>query len=274
MTMKWMVKYRRAVLLTILLLVGLFGMGQFKSRYEWAALKQLPSAPAYEIYFWAFQALFIAVAVYIVLSWGYGKWLAYQQLKQEHAKAELTLLRKQLDPHFFFNTLNNLYGLSVEGSQRAPEMILQLSDMMRYTLYEAAAEWVPLQKELEYLRKYIALHELRYHKSVDIDLQVDLGKEEAKIAPLLLIVLLENAFKHGVEHLVDHAFLRVDLQACKQQLTFSVENNFDPSEERGTAGIGLKNLRKRLDLLYPAKHHLEIQQKKDIFFAQLKLKLV
>ena len=124
-------------------------------------------------------------------------------------------------------------------------MILQLSDMMRYTLYEAAAEWVPLKQELEYLRKYIALHELRYHKSVAIDMQVDLGQEDAKIAPLLLIVLLENAFKHGVEHLLNHAYLKVGLQTQGHELTFTVENNFDPAEHQGTIGIGLKNLRKR-----------------------------
>ncbi|MBX2871860.1 MAG: histidine kinase [Saprospiraceae bacterium] len=271
--MKWILRYRRSILLAALLIVSVIGMGQSKSRYEWAMLKMLPSAYAYEIYFWGFQALFIAITAYIVLSWAYRKWLAYQQLKQEHAKAELALLRSQLDPHFFFNTLNNLYGLSVEGSKQAPQMILQLSDMMRYTLYEGTAEWVPLHRELEYLRKYIALHELRYHKSVDIDVQVDLGEEETKIAPLLLIVLLENAFKHGVEHLVNHAFLRVNLQAHQQALTFTVENNFDPSEKKGARGIGLQNLRKRLELLYPAKHHLEIQQQKDIFFAQLKLKL-
>lgn len=269
--MKWIIKHRRSLILGFLLVGSLIGMADFKSRYEWAIIEKSPSAIAFDIYFRGARLLFIATVTYIILTWLYGKWAAYQQLKQEHARAELALLRSQLDPHFFFNTLNNLYGLSVEGSKQAPKMILQLSAMMRYTLYEGTADWVPLQKELDYLQQYIALHKLRYHKQVDINVQVDMGKEEYKIAPLLLIVLLENAFKHGVDRMLNNAYLRVGLKADKQCLTYTVENNFDPTIEPKQGGIGLQNLKKRLALLYPTKHQLELREDTSTFYAQLKL---
>lgn len=248
-------------------------MAEFRSRWEWAALHEQANAQALELYFWAAVALFVGTFAYLVIEWLYRKWLAYQQLKHEYAQAKLALLRSQLDPHFFFNTLNNLYGLSVEGSKQTPGVILKLADMMRYTLYEGSAERVPLHRELAYLRQYIALHQLRYQKEVKIDLEVDVGEHQYEIPPLLLIVLLENAFKHGVERMLDRAFLRIDLAVNQKELVYTVENNFDPDEDVRTSGIGLSNLRKRLDLLYPATHQLNIQKQEDIFFAQLKLKL-
>ncbi len=271
--MKIWSRYGRAFSLTFLLLLSVIGMAEFRSRWEWAALHEHANAQALELYFWAAVALFVGTFIYLVVEWLYRKWLAYQRLKHEYAQAKLALLRSQLDPHFFFNTLNNLYGLSVEGSEQTPGVILQLADMMRYTLYEGSAERVPLKRELEYLQQYIALHQLRYQKEVEIDMEVNIEENEHEIPPLLLIVLLENAFKHGVESMLNRAFLRVGVAVNHKELVYTVENNFDPDEDPKTNGIGLSNLRKRLDLLYPAKHQLEIQKSKDIFFAQLKLRL-
>lgn len=271
--MKIWSQYGRTISIVLLLLLAVIGMAEFRSRWEWAALHQHANAKALELYFWAAVTLFVGTFVYLVVEWLYRKWLAYQQLKHEYAQAKLALLRSQLDPHFFFNTLNNLYGLSVEGAKETPGVILQLADMMRYTLYEGAAERVPLKRELEYLRQYIALHQLRYQKEVEIDMNVEVGEQEYEIPPLLLIVLLENAFKHGVERMLDRAFLHIGVAVHQKELVYTVENNFDPAEDKKASGIGLSNLRKRLDLLYPAKHQLEIEKKEDIFFAQLKLKL-
>ena len=141
--------------------------------------------------------LIIPLPVFAAL-WGYEQWRWLSTLKADKAKAELTLLKNQINPHFFFNTLNNLYGLAVEKSEQAPAMILKLSEMMRYTIYEGKADYVALEDEVKYLQDYIQLHQIRYRKEADITVQTDL-QHPHKIAPLMLIVPLENAFKHGLK---------------------------------------------------------------------------
>ena len=176
-----------------------------------------------------------------------------KSLKAEKMEIELALLKSQINPHFFFNTLNNLYGLAVEKSDKAPEMILKLSDMMRYTIYEGKEKSVFLKDEISYLENFIELHKIRFQKKVDIkfDKQVD---DTIEIAPLLLIILLENAFKHGVESMTEDAYIHINLKTDAKKLFFSVENNFDPQKESGTKGIGLENLKQRLELIYPKQY--------------------
>ncbi|MEO0572598.1 MAG: histidine kinase, partial [Bacteroidota bacterium] len=142
-------------------------------------------------------------------------WLISVKLNQTHA--ELQLLKSQVNPHFFFNTLNNLYGLVVEKSEQAPEMVLKLSDMMRYTIYEGKEDVVSLTDEIQYLKNYIELHKIRHQKSVDIRFEHDV-QSDLKVAPLLFIILLENAFKHGVEGLTENAFIRLELVTAQKQL--------------------------------------------------------
>lgn len=201
--------------------------------------------------------------------WIYEQWRWLRILKEDKAKAELTLLKNQINPHFFFNTLNNLYGLAVEKSDQAPAMILKLSDIMRYSIYEGKADYVPLENEVNYLEDYIELNKIRYHKQVDIDFHKDLQYAH-KIAPLLLIIPLENAFKHGVESLTVNAFIELKIRTTPSTIFFQVRNNFE-AKGQNHEGIGLTNLKKRLALLYPNQHQLEITKTADIYTVSLEI---
>ncbi|GAB5551404.1 MAG: hypothetical protein Sapg2KO_09950 [Saprospiraceae bacterium] len=205
--------------------------------------------------------------------WLYEQWRWLKTLQADKGKAELALLKSQINPHFFFNTLNNLYGLVVEQSEQAPEVVLKLSDMMRYTIYEGKEDLVSLREEVRYLENYIELHKMRYQKKVDIqfihEVQVDL-----KVAPLLFIVLLENAFKHGVEKMREQAFIHLRMQVQNKQVFFTIENSFEESESNHKPGIGLENLKKRLDYLYPNRHELVIEEKGSRYKIQLNLELI
>jgi len=204
--------------------------------------------------------------------WGYEQWRWLKTLQADKAKAELSLLKSQINPHFFFNTLNNLYGLVVEKSEQAPDVILKLSDMMRYTIYEGKEEVVLLKDEIRYLENYIELHKIRYQKKVEILFTHDV-EEGLKVAPLLFIILLENAFKHGVEKMRKHAFIHLQMQSQGKQLFFTIENNFDELDSNHPPGIGLDNLKQRLAYLYPNQHELIIEKKEAIYKAQLNLEL-
>ncbi|MEM8891261.1 MAG: sensor histidine kinase [Bacteroidota bacterium] len=204
--------------------------------------------------------------------WGYEQWRGLRTLQIDKGKAELALLKSQINPHFFFNTLNNLYGLVVEKSDEAPGVVLKLSEMMRYTIYNGREEFVSLDDEVTYLENYIDLHKIRYQKKVSIDFQKEIAGEY-KVAPLLFIILLENAFKHGVEGMTDAAYVRLHLSAKDHQLNFVIENNFEEQTSKGPGGIGLENLRKRLDHIYPRRHELRIEQQFPLYKVNLSIQL-
>ena len=216
-----------------------------------------------------FIIFFIPIPILIIV-WIFEQWRWIQNLKSEKSQAELSLLRLQINPHFFFNTLNNLYALTIKQSEKAPEVILKLSDMMRYTIYEGEKEWVTLHDEIEYLENYIELHKIRYKKSVDIQFEKDIDTN-LQIAPLLFIILLENAFKHGIETLTENAYIHMHLKEDEAYIYFEIENNFDPKEMSNSTGIGLKNLQKRLSLLYPKKHTLVIDKTINTYKTTLKI---
>ena len=216
-----------------------------------------------------FVLFFIPIPILFIV-WVFEQWKWVQNLKAEKAKTELSLLRMQINPHFFFNTLNNLYALTIKNSKQAPEVILKLSDMMRYTIYEGEKELVTLNDEIDYLNNYIELHKIRYKKSVDIIFTQDIDTS-LQIAPLLFIILLENAFKHGIQTLAENAYIHMSLKENKEQICFEIENNFDPKEEAKSNGIGLKNLKKRLSLLYPQKHDLIVEKTKNTYKTTLKI---
>lgn len=216
-----------------------------------------------------FFAFFLPIPI-LFFVWVFEQWKWLQNLKAEKAKTELSLLRTQINPHFFFNTLNNLYALTVKNSSQAPEVILKLSDMMRYTIYEGEKETVKLSDEIDYLNNYIELHKIRYKKTVDIRFKHDIDTSLA-IAPLLYIILLENAIKHGIETLTEQAYIHINLFEDNDFIYFEIENNFDPKEIEESNGIGLQNLKKRLDLLYNDHHILEINQTENTYKTTLKL---
>jgi len=204
--------------------------------------------------------------------WVYEQWRWLKNLQADKGKAELALLKSQINPHFFFNTLNNLYGLVVEKSEQAPEVVLKLSDMMRYTIYEGKEDVVLLKDEISYLENYIELHKIRYQKNVEILFTHDV-QEGVEVAPLLFIILLENAFKHGVEKIRENAFIHLRMKSQGKQLFFTIENNFDKSVPNHISGIGLENLKKRLDYLYPDKYELTVEKKEAVYKVQLNLEL-
>ncbi|CAM1354230.1 sensor histidine kinase [Tenacibaculum insulae] len=195
------------------------------------------------------------------------------RLKNEKTKTELMHLKSQVNPHFFFNMLNNLYGLVGKDAKKAQELILKLSDMMRYSIYDGEKDTVLLSEELTYLKNYIALHKMRYHKAIDVQFNMDIKDNDYEISPLLFIILLENAFKHGVENLREHAFIRINLEAHNNIINFEIENNFEVNKENQEVGIGLKNLKRRLELVYPKNHNLTISKTNNIYNAKLNITL-
>ncbi|MFV9550862.1 sensor histidine kinase [Algibacter sp. PT7-4] len=212
---------------------------------------------------------FIPIPVLFML-WIFEQWKWVQKLKADKSEAELSLLRSQINPHFFFNTLNNLYALSIKKSDAAPEVILKLSDMMRYTIYEGEKEQVALQDEITYLNNYIQLHKIRYKKSVDIRFNHNIDTC-LTVAPLLFIILLENAFKHGVETLSENAYIHINLYDDKNHICFDIENNFDEKEIASSKGIGLENLKRRLSLLYKNQHDFTVEKSANTYKATLKI---
>ncbi|GAB3823171.1 sensor histidine kinase [Hymenobacter jeollabukensis] len=184
-----------------------------------------------------------------------------EQLEKQAAEAELHYLKFQINPHFLFNTLNNIHTLVYKQAPAAPEAVMQLASLMRYMLYESNAATVPLAREMDYLRDYANLQQLRYKNNPVVDLQITGETEACPIAPLLFIHLLENAYKHSPARLQPgDVKVRVALQA--DTLTFSVQNPIAPKPANpleGPGGIGLPNVRKRLALLYPEQHTLTIQ---------------
>lgn len=199
--------------------------------------------------------------------------------RQQEQEAELKLLKAQLNPHFLFNTLNNLYGLSLIKSDELPRLMLKLSDLLRYSLYETKETLVPLVKEISYLENYISLEKIRLEDKTNIKFIKTGDLSSVKIAPMLLIIFVENAFKHVGSDLNGQGKVAIAIHAANKQITFSCENSIEnPNDneenlEKGSSGIGLENAKKRLKLLYPEKHQLKICRLESSFSVQLTLDL-
>ena len=194
------------------------------------------------------------------------------ELEKLNTKLELNFLKSQINPHFLFNTLNNIYSLSLQKSDLAPEMIIKLSDLMRYILYECDVEKTDLEKEVAFMKDYVELEKLRYGNHVDIRFDVEGNMEGKKTPPLLLIHFVENAFKHGVNAQFGQSYVTMHLKTDKQSLQFSIENNKPVNgakPEYQTGGIGLENIRKRLELIYPGKYNLRIHAEPSIYRVDL-----
>jgi len=193
----------------------------------------------------------------------------------QNRQAELRLLREQLNPHFLFNTLNNLYGLAVQKSDQLPPLMLKLSDLLRYSLYETRDGAVPLSHELEYIRNYISLESIRLADRAEIDTSIEDPAGDCRIAPLLLIVLVENCFKHLDAEPGQTPFVRVSIGMQEGTLHFQSLNSKrsdSPAPGARQGGIGLENVRKRLQMLYPNRHQLEVIDREDCFDVTLKIK--
>lgn len=192
-----------------------------------------------------------------------------QQLRELQYQTELKYLKAQMQPHFFFNTLNNLYALTLERSTQASDVVLRLSDIMKYIIYDANKKRTPLLKEIEYIDNYIALEELRHGKDLDTKIGITGDVDDVKVPPLLFLPLVENAFKHGVKDKKGKS-IEVDFEKQQKQLKFTIQNDFDSQQRPNQpGGIGLENLKRRLDMLYDKKYSLENQVHKNQYKVTL-----
>lgn len=231
------------------------------------------------------KLLIIIFSIYsvvaLVASYHLGKhWhnhqLTAQRLEKEKLESELKLLKSQINPHFLFNTLNNLYVLALHQSNRTPETVHKLSELMSYMLYDSNQHEVALTKELYYIRNYLALEKLRYESRLDIGFNVYSDVEGIMIAPLMILPFVENCFKHGVSKQLHDSWIRIDIAYSKPTLTIKVENSKNPDgalEMKQVSGIGLRNVRKRLELIYPDRYELEIHDDEESYLVVLKLDL-
>ena len=219
-------------------------------------------------------------AVLLVLLFGTALKLARDSFsrRQEEKNAELKLLKAQLNPHFLFNTLNNLYGLSVVKSDKLPDLMLKLSDLLRYSLYETKEVLVPIEQEITYLKNYISLEKIRLEDKTDIEFNIDQNLTTKEIAPMLFIVFVENAFKHIGDLNDGKSSVKVSITQEENGINFICKNTLDKTEslnhhlEKGKSGIGLQNAKKRLKLLYPNKHKLILKEENENYIVNLKLK--
>lgn len=190
---------------------------------------------------------------------------------------ELKYLRSQIQPHFFFNTLNNLYSLTIDKSDKAPDLILKLSDLMKYFLYETGKEFQTLENEISHIKDYIEIEKLRYDENLKVNFNINSKSKKVIVKPLILIPLVENAFKHGARNSKKNGYITIDLNATSNLLDFRIENSFEKPTKKIKAqigGIGLTNLKKRLDLNYgPDFFNLDIIKEKNKYIAHLKIKL-
>ena len=215
-----------------------------------------------------------AAAIKLVKVW-YQKQEAYQQIEREKLQTELQLLKSQVHPHFLFNTLNNLYALTLRKSDQSPAVVLKLSELLSYMLYDCNASEVPVEKEITFMRNYIGLEQLRYGDRLDMSINISGDYQSKLIAPLLLVPFLENAFKHGTSEQLEQAWMHLDLSVQGTTLKFKLINSREVTEHDETyvGGIGLQNVKKRLHLLYPDRHDLRITAEDETFMVTLTLEL-
>lgn len=198
------------------------------------------------------------------------------EAQREALRAELELLKSQVHPHFLFNTLNNLYAHTLERSDKAPEIVLRLSSLLRFMIYESKAGRIALAKEVLVLQAYVDLERLRYGNRLDVSFACHGDTEGRFIAPLLLLPFLENAFKHGTSRQLDQCWISLDLRVDGGALDFKLVNSVDGEEAAADAsagGLGLQNVKRRLELLYPGRYNLTLQQEEEVFIVTLRLQL-
>lgn len=258
----------------------LLGLGIWLVMYSFCYCPDCIVHIEYPLFYWPkifsqiisnYQIPAIAAAIVIFKRW----FLEQQQtkhLEKEKLESELKFLKAQIHPHFLFNTLNNLYSLTLKKSDKAPDIVLKLSDLLDYMLYNCNDTEVKLEAEINQLRGYIELEKIRYGKRLSVNFDVQGDPSGKVIAPLILIPFLENSFKHGASRETKSSFVDVKIDIQDACLFFSISNSFNNEElknESYAEGIGLKNVQRRLELIYPNKHKLKIERKEGVFSVYL-----
>lgn len=250
---------------------GLVGVLPSGTSYTNNELRKLFDAP----FMLANNFVFIAASLKMFRYW-YQKEQANRQLAQETLLVELQVLKAQVHPHFLFNTLNNIYSLTLRQSETASEIVQKLLGLLRYMFRECNAREVPLSKEINLLRNYTQLEQIRYGNRLNIALKVGGELIDKQIAPLLLIPFVENAFKHGASEQTDRAFIDLSVVTRGNELTFRLENSKNADISQSSllySGLGLANVRKRLALLYPDRHQLLIRSETTRYLVELTIQL-
>ena len=215
---------------------------------------------------------YILVTTIVFLLWQYGQMLIENREKALH---ELSALKAQINPHFLFNNLNTIYAMAEKGDHRTKEVILQLSDFLRYVLYDTSSETIGLEKEIEIIKTYVGLQKERINpNTTEVIVNVDGDFSQSQIAPLLLLPLVENCFKHGIGK--DIGTIRIDIKYSGHQLHFSTKNRIERRENplnHVQGGIGILNVEKRLNLLYPDKHTLTFEENGEVFMVKMTIDL-
>jgi LytS/YehU family sensor histidine kinase len=197
-----------------------------------------------------------------------------ESIQKQQVATELHLLKSQINPHFLFNVLNSIYSLSLKKSDETPGVVLKLADILRYMLYETQHDFVPLKKEIQVLQDYLDIEKIRATSRQNMQFVLQGDPELFSIAPALLIPFVENAVKHGTSSMMSQSFIHIHVRIENDALFFNCKNNFRPQTlPETTGGIGLENVRKRLQLIYPNTHALEIKMEQGIFEVQLKIDL-
>jgi len=203
---------------------------------------------------------------------------AVKQMEKKQVESELNFLKSQINPHFLFNTLNSIYSLALKKSDETAEVVLKLSDLLRYILYECNTDRILLSKEIETLKNYVELERIRTRSTDRIRFSVSGEPSNLRVAPLIWISFVENAFKHGMGSRASDGFVNIEIDISPEKLVFKSMNNYSESKPytlpdgSRPGGIGLENLRKRLSLIYPDKHKLKIENKDGIYFVELIIK--
>lgn len=226
--------------------------------------------------------LVIILAIYLIITSTLKlskSWFELQRMNQrivqeqkEKVDNELQSLKAQINPHFLFNSLNVIYSLTLKNDESTPEVILKLSDILRYVIYDSKQEQVSLSSEITLLKKYIDLQKYRIEDSTPIKFESQI-ENDAPIAPLIFLTLVENSFKHGIKSDIENVFINMKLQANAQKICFEIENNKagannDPGKN---TGVGLQNIKKRLQLQYPGKHQFKITENENSFKVYLEI---
>ncbi|WP_420602572.1 sensor histidine kinase [Flagellimonas sp.] len=223
-----------------------------------------------------YTPVFVAMAIKLQRFY-YQKDQINKALEKEKIETELKFLKAQIHPHFLFNTLNSIYSLSLKKSTKTPDSVLGLSKFLDYMLYECNDKFITVEREWEQLMNLVELEKLRYGDKLTISTKLKDDNQESLIPPLLLLPFVENAFKHGADNLISDSWINIDLRLKDQQLLFMVENSKAPVQTNevldSDKNIGLKNVRRRLELFFPDKHELKILEEPDSFLVKLEIDL-
>ncbi|RYY94480.1 MAG: histidine kinase [Chitinophagaceae bacterium] len=214
----------------------------------------------------------LAAAIRLMKLW-YLKEQRNLQLQRENVAAQLQLLTAQVHPHFLFNTLNNIFAHTQATAPRAAHMVSGLSDLLRYMLHEGSKPEVPLHRELQMLRDYLLLEQERYGDALELSIDLPAESGDLAIAPLLLLPYVENCFKHGASHMLDQPWIALQVTLEGDWMKLKLLNAKPPVPVPGTSGIGMINVARRLQLLYPGQHVLTVNNEEDVFIVNLKLRL-